>query len=386
MADLPEYERWSRYARWLMWLVTMVLCVSAFFADKLSPGWRVGLGLAIFFLAIARGPGLIFWFLEHSNDRARHRRWARWSGKYYAFDDIQVVIEPMGKGWQVHHAGVFAIMGLTADAQTHRRVELICGALDYFRDDKGDWWFTDAGLSAWLEARTDQLNHLTRRFAAWWERDTLPLLRKQSGIAPPPRFAGAPSTPLPMAPVIKAAVQSTQPPQPQTPVLSDEILACIDRSVLCWLATVDADGMPNVSPKEIFASDGRDAVLVANIASPATVRNLLGNPRVCMSFIEVFVQKGYKLLGTAEVIPAGTARYDALVPPLAGMTGGKFRIHHVIRIQITKAESIVAPSYRLNPEVAESEQIAAAMRTYGVVPRPDLAADPAATEQGNSGT
>ena len=35
-------------------------------------------------------------------------------------------------------------------------------------------------------------------------------------------------------------------------MLSPETLACARKSMLCWLATVDAQGQPNVSPKEIF--------------------------------------------------------------------------------------------------------------------------------------
>jgi predicted pyridoxine 5'-phosphate oxidase superfamily flavin-nucleotide-binding protein len=31
--------------------------------------------------------------------------------------------------------------------------------------------------------------------------------------------------------------------------LKDAVRADVDASVLCWLATVDADGAPNVSPK-----------------------------------------------------------------------------------------------------------------------------------------
>jgi predicted pyridoxine 5'-phosphate oxidase superfamily flavin-nucleotide-binding protein len=381
MANLSEYERWSQYQRWIGWSVLAFAALVIFTVISLIVppntfirGWQAGLACCLILVGWIKGPRALIWLTETLHSHVRHRRWGRWSGKYYAFDDIQIVIEPMGKGWQVHHGGVFTIMGLKADAQTHRRVELVCGELDYFRDDEGEWWFTDAGLSAWLQARTDQLNHLTRRFAAWWERDTLPLLRKQAGIAPPPRFAAVLGSPLPMAATGNAGTQATQRPQPATPVtgvaiLSDDILATIDRCVLCWLATVDAEGMPNASPKEIFVPDGCDAILVANIASPTTVRNLLGNARVCVSFIDVFVQKGYKLLGTAEVIPAGTARYDALVPPLAAMTGGKFRIHHVLRIQVARAEPIMAPSYRLKPDVTEAEQVAAAMRAYGVVPR-----------------
>ncbi len=35
-------------------------------------------------------------------------------------------------------------------------------------------------------------------------------------------------------------------------MLTSDIKKYIDQSVLCWLATVSKDGIPNVSPKEIF--------------------------------------------------------------------------------------------------------------------------------------
>lgn len=36
-------------------------------------------------------------------------------------------------------------------------------------------------------------------------------------------------------------------------IITNEIKKYIDQSVLCWLATVSTDGVPNVSPKEIFS-------------------------------------------------------------------------------------------------------------------------------------
>jgi predicted pyridoxine 5'-phosphate oxidase superfamily flavin-nucleotide-binding protein len=64
--------------------------------------------------------------------------------------------------------------------------------------------------------------------------------------------------------------------------------------VLCWLATVDEAGRPNVSPKEIFTAHGDDHLLIAHLASPGSVRNLRARPEVCVSFVDVFVQKGFK--------------------------------------------------------------------------------------------
>ena len=149
-------------------------------------------------------------------------------------------------------------------------------------------------------------------------------------------------------------------------MLTDDVLHYIDRSVLCWLATVDAAGAPNVSPKEVFCAHGSSTVLVANIASPQSDRNLRGNPQVCLSFVEVFVQKGYKLKGTAEVVRPGDRRYPQLEAPLLALTQGLFPIHSIFVVQVQAVEPIVAPSYRLKPGTTEAAQIAGAMQAYGV--------------------
>ena len=36
--------------------------------------------------------------------------------------------------------------------------------------------------------------------------------------------------------------------------LTTEIKKAIDQSVLCWLATVSKEGIPNVSPKEVLTT------------------------------------------------------------------------------------------------------------------------------------
>ena len=151
------------------------------------------------------------------------------------------------------------------------------------------------------------------------------------------------------------------------PVLSPEVVEASKRSVLCWLATVAPDGSPNVSPKEIFAVHDGDHVVVANIASPGTVRNLAHSSKVCLSFVDVFVQKGYKVTGTARNVGAKDEDFPTWAEPLLAMAGPRFPIRSVIVIRALGVEPILAPSYRLYPaETTEQSQAAAAMRTYGV--------------------
>ena len=156
------------------------------------------------------------------------------------------------------------------------------------------------------------------------------------------------------------------------PVLSPDVLDAAHRSVLCWLATVDADGRPNVSPKEIYAAIDAEHLVIANIASPTSVRNVGINPLVCVSFIDVFVQKGFKVLGTAWYVrrhDVDFARWSAL---LEAMAGPRFRIHGVMVVRATAIEPILAPSYRLHAaQTTEASQVASAMRAYGVRPEGD---------------
>ena len=152
-------------------------------------------------------------------------------------------------------------------------------------------------------------------------------------------------------------------------MLPPELQTSAQSSILCWLATVDADGQPNVSPKEIFTVLDAEHLAIANIASPTSVRNIAANPRVCVSFVDVFVQKGFKVLGTARNVGKQEAEFAKWAAPLLAMAGPRFPIHSVIVIRVTGSEPILAPSYRLYPhETTEQAQAASAMRAYGVRP------------------
>lgn len=152
-------------------------------------------------------------------------------------------------------------------------------------------------------------------------------------------------------------------------MLPAELQTSAQTSILCWLATVDAEGQPNVSPKEIFTVFDPENLVIANIASPKSVCNVAVNPRVCVSFVDVFVQKGFKVLGTARNVGKQDADFATWAAPLLAMAGPRFPIHSVIVVRATGFEPILAPSYRLYPdEATEPAQVAAAMRAYGVRP------------------
>ena len=155
-------------------------------------------------------------------------------------------------------------------------------------------------------------------------------------------------------------------------MISPQVQESANRSVLCWLATVDANGQPNVSPKEIFSVFDEDHLVIANIASPASVRNIELNARVCVSFVDVFVQKGFKVLGNARNVTREEAEYSRWAAPLEKKAGPRFPIRSVFVVRVVGIEPIIAPSYRLYPhETNEQSQVLSALRTYGVRPAAD---------------
>lgn len=156
----------------------------------------------------------------------------------------------------------------------------------------------------------------------------------------------------------------------QRPTINQAMRTDIENSVLCWLATVDQAGTPNVTPKEIFSCHGDDHIVVADIASTNTVRNIGSHPSVCVSFIDVFRQRGFKVVGTARIIGPEQPEFPVFGADLLQMAGSDFPIRNVIAIRIERVSRIWAPSYTLRPDQTEEEKMQSAYETYGVVPAP----------------
>ncbi len=148
--------------------------------------------------------------------------------------------------------------------------------------------------------------------------------------------------------------------------LSEEHIEYIERSILCWLATISADHEPNVSPKEIFTNFGTDRIIVANIASPQTVKNIEINERVCISFIDILVQKGYKVKGKARIVSSEDPEFPKMNEILLQMTKGAYPYSTITEISVDKIKAIIAPKYILYPHTTEAEQIESARNAYGL--------------------
>lgn len=150
--------------------------------------------------------------------------------------------------------------------------------------------------------------------------------------------------------------------------LNETLRAETEGAVLCWLATVSADGVPNVSPKEMFWLHGSDALAIADIASPVSVRNVRANPDVCVSYVDIFRQRGFKLVGKARIISPEEDDFDTYGNSLVNKACGAFKIRNIILVNVERVSRIWAPSYTFYPDRSEDMMMASAYKQYGVKP------------------
>ena len=117
---------------------------------------------------------------------------------------------------------------------------------------------------------------------------------------------------------------------------------------LGFVATVNADGTPNLSPKGTLAVWDEEHLVFADIASPNTSANLDRNPAIELNVVDPLIRRGYRFAGRGVVhrdgseFEAGVQFYED-----RGTVQARARIGAVVIIAITKARPLRSPAYAL---------------------------------------
>ena len=139
----------------------------------------------------------------------------------------------------------------------------------------------------------------------------------------------------------------------------------VSKSVLCWLATVDSFGAPNVSPKEVFDLVD-NCIVIANIASPRSSANIRANKSVCLSLLDIFEQRGVRVLGRAKVVVATSDEAEAMRIKLESKTQGLFPFSEIFVVEVDDVQPYMAPSWHLFPDMDPDVRRSETLRAYGV--------------------
>jgi hypothetical protein len=138
----------------------------------------------------------------------------------------------------------------------------------------------------------------------------------------------------------------------------------VEEQRLGFVATINPDGTPNLSPKGTIAVLDDDHLIFADLASPRTVENLRSSPAVEVNIVDAVTRTGYRFKGRGRVYDEG-ARFDELLRFFAdgprAVPRWRERIHHVVVIELERCLPLISPTYDSG---ATAREVSARWETY----------------------
>jgi MFS family permease/predicted pyridoxine 5'-phosphate oxidase superfamily flavin-nucleotide-binding protein len=126
-------------------------------------------------------------------------------------------------------------------------------------------------------------------------------------------------------------------------ILTEDMKRVVREQRLAYVATVNADGTPNLSPKATTTVWDDDHLVYADIRSPRTAENLRRNPAVEVNVVDPVARKGYRFKGRGEVLTAGPL-HDRIVAFFAER-GVNDPLNGVVLITLERALPLISPAY-----------------------------------------
>lgn len=148
-------------------------------------------------------------------------------------------------------------------------------------------------------------------------------------------------------------------------MLDADMKRVVDAQRLAYVATVCADGTPNLSPKGTTAVWDDEHLVFAHLHSPQTVANIeAGNDVVEVNVVDFLVRKGYRFKGRAEVHRAGQVYDDGLrfYAARSGLDAG--RVKAIVLIRVEHVAPLVSPAY--DDGSSEDEIVQRSLDVYGL--------------------
>ena len=133
-------------------------------------------------------------------------------------------------------------------------------------------------------------------------------------------------------------------------MITQKIQEFLEHQKLGYVATVSADGKPNVSPKGTILGWNSKVLIFADIRSPDTINNLKTNPHVEINVIDPVLRKGYLFRGKAKVVSTGGVFEEIL--SYYRTKGIKSKINSVVLVDVSDILEVTSPLY----DIGVSEQ------------------------------
>lgn len=140
-------------------------------------------------------------------------------------------------------------------------------------------------------------------------------------------------------------------------MLTEDMKSLITAYPLGFVASVNKDGTPNLSPKGTFVVLNDRQLVFGHIRSPQTMGNIAERPTVEINFLDVLSRKAVRVRGRAYMFGRSAPEFPSLFAVLAGWKGYTDIMKAVVRVDIEKASLILSPAYDIgNTEAQLREQ------------------------------
>jgi predicted pyridoxine 5'-phosphate oxidase superfamily flavin-nucleotide-binding protein len=126
-------------------------------------------------------------------------------------------------------------------------------------------------------------------------------------------------------------------------VLTQEARHVVEGQRLGFVATVNADGTPNLSPKGTVAVLDDEHLVFADIRSPRTIANLRGNPAIEINVVDPISRKGYRFRGRATLVEHGP-RFEE-IQAFYRARESTYPIETYVVVDLERAEPVISPAY-----------------------------------------
>jgi predicted pyridoxine 5'-phosphate oxidase superfamily flavin-nucleotide-binding protein len=136
-------------------------------------------------------------------------------------------------------------------------------------------------------------------------------------------------------------------------MLTDEMKSIIGTYPLGFVASVNEDGTPNLSPKGTFVVLNDTQLVFGHIRSPGTMANIAKRPAIEVNFLDVLARKAVRLRGRARMFSKSAPEFAQLFAALAAWKGYTELMKAVVRVDIETASLILSPAYDIGHTEAQ---------------------------------
>ncbi|MEM8775858.1 MAG: pyridoxamine 5'-phosphate oxidase family protein [Pseudomonadota bacterium] len=141
-------------------------------------------------------------------------------------------------------------------------------------------------------------------------------------------------------------------------MITDFAKQMIETWRLGFIATADADGNVNLSPKGTFVVLDEKTFGFAEMRSPNTLANIATRPLVEVNFFDILARKAARLRGMATTIDRGTEKFEKLLPQFAPLWPDLAnRFNAIVTIEAQTCQPITSPAYDAGAKEEDLRQI-----------------------------